>query len=545
VQQLCREAEEVARRVVTQSQDVERRIGEHASVTSAVLDSQARKQEEVFGEHHERIHAASGAAQQQLSETAASAQSALEVRLSERVESARSQVQRYIEEAITRLEQSAAQATRQNTEEWTNAMRQRLGEELQSSVSELRSSAEAAAVATEQRIQSGALALNEELRREFREHSSRMDGSFTRAAETAAQLEQRAELVGQMSAQLGTTQQLALEAFQSQLDDVLTLHRNELHRRSEMLFDDLNKRVRHSFEEASRDAVSRFDQQVRSMAEPHIAQTNEAISRMAGGRSLLDASLSLQQDRIRNAADEAFAESLARFRENLGGIEELLHEASQSVIDRNLSELNGKAGDIRHRTSEEIYKTAEWYEKKTQTQLNGLTDRMVEQGGQKLRERAGEVAAEFTAELDHSSRNFVGHAQTQMKEAVRESFDQARAPRAGRIYRSHRPGGGRIEPAICRFARTAGFGGDRGAGEFPEKVSRRDVRGPGERRARSAGKNQRRFCALVGVLEGHERKRAAGIARQNCRTEQRRDRGVQVPAGQCFKYLAAGDGCQT
>src|SRR5439155_26292501 len=130
-------------------------------------------------------------------------------------------------------------------------------------------------------------------------------------------------------------------------------------------------------------------------------QSNEAISRMAGGRSLLDASLSLQQERIRSAADEAFAESLARFRENLGGVDQLLQKASQGVIGQNLTELENKAGDIRHRTGEEIYKTAEWYEKKVQTQLNSLSDKMAEQGGNQLRERAGEVSAEFAAELDH------------------------------------------------------------------------------------------------------------------------------------------------
>jgi hypothetical protein len=162
------------------------------------------------------------------------------------------------------------------------------------------------------------------------------------------------------------------------------------------------------------------------MVEPHVSQTNEAIRRMAGGRSLLDASLTLQQDRIRGAADEAFAESLARFRENLGGVEQLLHEASQGVLGRNLTELEGKAGDIRHRAVEDVYKTAEWYEKKVQTQLNGFAERMVEQTGNQLRERAGEVSAEFAAELDNSSRNFVGHTNDQMKEVVRESFDRAR-----------------------------------------------------------------------------------------------------------------------
>jgi hypothetical protein len=136
--------------------------------------------------------------------------------------------------------------------------------------------------------------------------------------------------------------------------------------------------------------------------------------------------LTLQQDRIRSAADEAFAESLARFRENLGGVEQLLHEASQSVVTRNLTELEGKAGDVRHRSVEDIYKTSEWYEKKVQTQLNGLSERMVEQTANQLRERAGEVSVEFAAELDSSSRNFTSHTNNQMKEVVRESFDRAR-----------------------------------------------------------------------------------------------------------------------
>ena len=138
-----------------------------------------------------------------------------------------------------------------------------------------------------------------------------------------------------------------MEGFQSQLDDVLTLHRNELHRRSETLFDDLNETHSPVVRGSQPDSGKQFDEQVRGLVEPHIEQTNDAISRMAGGRSLLDASLSLQQDRIRSAADEAFAESLARFRENLGGVEQLLHEASQGVIKRNLTELESKAGDIR------------------------------------------------------------------------------------------------------------------------------------------------------------------------------------------------------
>jgi hypothetical protein len=419
VQQLCREAEEIARRIVAQSQEIERRIGEHASVTSAALESHARRQEEAFDAHHERLNATARAAQQQLTDVAAIAQGDLQARLAEQVESARAQIQVFAERAVAQLRDGSAEITTRSVEAIRVQIQEQLDSEVKQRVVSLRDVANGIAAEAEQRINSFHTGLHNSTRGELQEHTGRLEQEIERAKETVSKLDQ-------FSSRLGTTQQLALEGFQSQLDDVLTLHRNELHRRSENLFDDLNTRIRRSFDEASQDAVRNFDEQIRTLAGPHIDQTNEAISRMAGGRSLLDASLSLQQDRIRSAADEAFAESLARFRENLGGVEQLLQEASQRVMGQNLTELENKAGDIRHQTGEEIYKTAEWYEKKVQTQLNSLSDKMAEQGGNQLRERAGEVSAEFAAELDHASRNFVGHTQNQMKEVVRESFDRAR-----------------------------------------------------------------------------------------------------------------------
>jgi hypothetical protein len=415
VQQLCREAEEVARRIVAQSQELERRIAEQASVTSAVLDSRVRKQEEVFGAHQEKLNATAGAAQQQLTDAAANAQGEMQARLTAQVDLARTQIQELVESAVAQLKEGAAESANQSVADLRAQTREHLDSELQQRMAALSQAAKSIAAETEERVNR----VHGDVLGRLQENSMLLEQSIARAGAAVSQLEQYSE-------RLGTTQQYALEGFQSQLDDVLSLHRNELHRRSETLFDDLNTRIRQSFDDASQDAVRKFDEQVRSLAEPHIEKTNDAISRMAGGRSLLDASLTLQQERIRSAADEAFAESLARFRENLGGVEELLQEASQGVIGRNLAELESKAGDVRHEAREDIYKTAEWYEKKVQTQLNGLTEKIVEQGGHQLRERAGEVSAEFAAELDHSSRNFVGHSQNQMKEVVRESFDRAR-----------------------------------------------------------------------------------------------------------------------
>ena len=258
------------------------------------------------------------------------------------------------------------------------------------------------------------------LHNSLQEKSEQLESTLARAAESSDRLEY-------LSARIETTQGQALAAFETQIDDVLSLHRNELHRRSETLLEEINARIRATFEEHCQLAVSRFDQQIESMVEPHISKTEQAIHRLAGGRSLLDAAMTLQQDRIRASADEAFADSLARFRENLGGVDQLLQEAAQTVTARNLAEIESKVSDLKHQTVDDLMKSAEWYEKKAQTQIQGLTEKTVEQAENQFREKAGEVSSVFASELDHSSRSFIGHTQTQMDEVVRDAFDQARA----------------------------------------------------------------------------------------------------------------------
>src|SRR5260370_2211857 len=162
------------------------------------------------------------------------------------------------------------------------------------------------------------------------------------------------------------------------------------------------------------------------MIQPQVSSAEEAIHRLAGGRSLLDAALTMQQDRIRNSADETFADSLARFRENLGSVEQILNESAQAITARNLDELENKAVDLKHHTMEEMFKSAEWYEKKAQSQAQSFTDRIAEQSGAQLREKAGEISGLFATALDHSIRNYLNQTQHQLEDSVKEAFERVR-----------------------------------------------------------------------------------------------------------------------
>src|SRR4029077_3875993 len=94
---------------------------------------------------------------------------------------------------------------------------------------------------------------------------------------------------------------------------------------------------------------------------------------------------------------------------------------------RSLADLEGKAETTKHQVVDDLLKSAEWYEKKAQTQIQHFAERAGEQAEGRLRERAGEISAMFAGELDNASRNFVGHTQNQIEEVVRDAFERARA----------------------------------------------------------------------------------------------------------------------
>jgi hypothetical protein len=438
---LCQQAEESAARLRAQAEQAETQIANHAQESMSEVEEIARQREVAANAHREAMSAAAMEIQEKVAAALSEAHSSWQSQLRNEVSAAQARWHSTLENSasaahekvITGLDEHASGIVSQLQEETgrqTAAVRETMNSglaEAEKRVAELRNALQeqverqTAAVReslsgvtseTEQRI-SG-------LRNSLQEQSQWLEASLGRAAEAAERLEH-------FSARTETAQRQALAGFESQVDDVLSLHRNELHRQSETLLEEINARIRSTFEENSRLALSRFDQQVESMVQPHISRTEEAIHRLAGGRSLLDAALTLQQDRIRASADEAFAESLARFRENLGGVDQILQEAAQTAVARNLAEIEARSSDLKHQTVDDLMKSAEWYEKKAQTQIQCLTENTVEQAENKFREKAGEVSSVFASELDHSSRSFIGHTQTQMEEVVRDAFNQARA----------------------------------------------------------------------------------------------------------------------
>jgi hypothetical protein len=405
---LCQQADETISRLRTRAEESEAQIGARAEAAQRAIEEAARRREELLGAQLESLAAAANEAQQRIASSFAPAQENWDAHVNGEIEAAQARWQIALDNAFAGAQERAAGLLNERASALASEFHreaERLGGALHQA-------------ATDAGNQSGRHIA--ELQASTEAHAERLEGALTRAGEASERLEN-------FSARLETVQQHALGGFQSQADDVLSVHRNELHRMSESIFDEIAARIRGAFEESSQRAVSQFSRQVEALMQPHIASTDEAMQRLADGRSLLDQAMTLHQERIRATTDEAFAEALAQFQGNLGSVEEMLRRSAETVAANSLSALEARVESVKHQAVEDLLRSAECYEKRAETQIQGLAEKIGEQTGGQLGERAGQVASGVTGEMDQSSRTFATYVQKQMADVVSDAFDRARA----------------------------------------------------------------------------------------------------------------------
>lgn len=400
----CQQAEETAGWLKTQAENAEVQIAARAETAASLLEAAAKHQQETVHAQHAALEAKAAEVQLQVNSILTNAQSSWQEHISKQLDAAQGQLRERLESTLEEAQDRAAGGLNEHM----RSLLAQLQEDTAKHATFLGDTAEAATAEWEQHLAATSNALNEQ--------AEKAESMLSRAGQTHQRIQQ-------CSAEL----QSALATFNTQIRDVFCERSSELHREADSLVEQVHTRVRSTFEEAANNAREQFEKQVQEVVEPHIVRTEEAFHRLAGSRSMVDAALTLQQDRIRATADEAFAESLAHFRDNLGSVERILHESSQSITGRLLAELEGRVSNLKHHVADELQKSAEWYEKKAQTQIQNYSDRAAEQTASQLRDKAGEISGVFATELDHSSRNFLRHTQTQMNDVVRDSFEHARS----------------------------------------------------------------------------------------------------------------------
>jgi hypothetical protein len=256
------------------------------------------------------------------------------------------------------------------------------------------------------------------LRAAINEETARGEGVIARYKESMAQLDARR---GEFSGLLQSTS----EEWARRGEAMLEWQSGEMNRRAESTVTGIAQRLQPILEAAGNDTIEKLAGELEQRLAPQITGATDMLGKLAFDREQAEKAVADHQQRIWQVSERGLQETAARGKELLAQIEKDFGESARTASGRWLAELETRATETSHSTFEALFKSADWYEKKIQSQMQATLEKGLEQTGSRLREKAAEMSGLFASELDHYSRSYVEHAQGQMQENAREAAERA------------------------------------------------------------------------------------------------------------------------
>jgi hypothetical protein len=256
------------------------------------------------------------------------------------------------------------------------------------------------------------------LRAAINKETAKGEAVISRFQESVAQLEaKRGEFSGLVQA--------ATEEWGRRGEIMLETQSAQLNRQAESAVAGMAQRLQPMLEATGRDTIEKLAGELEQRLEPQIARATEMQGKLAFDREQAEKAVAEHQQRIWQVSDRGLQDTAVRGKELLAQIEKDFGESARTASGRWLAELETRATETSHATFEALFKSAEWYEKKIQTQMQTSLEKGLDQAASRLREKAAEMSGLFANELDHYSRTYVEHAQGQMQENGREAAERA------------------------------------------------------------------------------------------------------------------------
>jgi hypothetical protein len=246
-----------------------------------------------------------------------------------------------------------------------------------------------------------------------------------KGASAISQLQQSFEQMDARRGEFPSLIQAASDELARRSEALVEAQSNEMNRRSESAVAGMVERLQPVLESAGQQTIERLANELEQRLAPQITSAAEILSKLALDQGHAEKALGEHQQKIWEASERSVQDTVSREKELLAQVEKEFGESVRVSSARWFAELETKATETTHNTFEAIFKTADWYEKKVQTQMQAALEKGVDQAATGLREKAGEMSGLFASELDHYSRTYVEHAQGQMKENARDIAEMA------------------------------------------------------------------------------------------------------------------------
>jgi len=247
------------------------------------------------------------------------------------------------------------------------------------------------------------------------------------AAKSGAVISQFQEALAQLEARRGEFSELLETASQEcarRGEAIIESQSREMNRQAESAVAGMAQRIQPILEAAGHDAVERLASELEQRLAPQMARVEEATSKLIFDRDQAEKTLAEHQERVWQASDRNLQDTVARGKELLAQIETEFGESAREAMTRWAGELESKGTETAQSTFEALYKSADWYEKKVQNQMQTTLQKGVDQAAAQLREKAAELSGMFAQELDHVSRSYVEHAQSQIRESATDAAER-------------------------------------------------------------------------------------------------------------------------
>jgi len=185
------------------------------------------------------------------------------------------------------------------------------------------------------------------------------------------------------------------------------------------------ERFQSALQAKGRKTVDELAGELQRRLSPQMARVEEAASKLTFDSEQAEKTFAEHQERVWQASDRNLQDTVARGKELLAQIETEFGESAREAMSRWTGELESKATETSQGTFEALYKSAEWYEKKVQNQMQTTLQKGLDQAAAQLREKAADLSGMFAKELDHCSRSYVEHAQRQIRESAKDASERA------------------------------------------------------------------------------------------------------------------------
>ena len=247
------------------------------------------------------------------------------------------------------------------------------------------------------------------------------------AAKGEAVISRFQESLSQLEARRDEFSELLLTASEEcarRGEALLESQTSEMNRQAESAVAGMAQRMQPILEAAGQDTVERLAGQLEQRLAPQIARVEEATNKLLFNSEQAEKTFAEHQERVWQASDRNLQDTVTRGRELLAKIESEFGESTREAISRWTTELEAKATETAQGTFESLYKSADWYGKKVQNQMQTTLQKGVDQAAAQLREKAAELSGMFAQELDHLSRSYVEHAQGQIRESATDAAER-------------------------------------------------------------------------------------------------------------------------